>query len=68
MFNLQTSGSGDRLVVTAGANTGGIELINWYGNKGAKTFDFNTEFLHVRWYTSRTSHSDGFTGYVQRLD
>ena len=65
----KTAGSGDRVIVTAGANTGGYPILNLYASQGnKKTWDLNTEFIHIRWYSNGNGNSDGFTGYVQRLD
>lgn len=65
------SESSDWFRVRAGMGPGGgYEVLGLNGLWGdsSNSWDFETNMLHIRWYTNCCYEEKGWDGYVQRLD
>ena len=61
----------DRFFARVGMGTGGgYQVLDLYGGVGDSgwTWTWETNMLHIRWYTNCCDQEKGWDGYVQRLD
>ena len=61
----------DRFFARVGMGTGGgYQVLDLYGMRGDDDNDwrFETNMLHIRWYTNHENQEKGWDGFVQRLD
>ena len=61
----------DRWFARVGMGSGGgYQVLDLYGMRGDNTdvWTFETNMLHIRWYTNCCDQEKGWDGYVQRLD
>ena len=71
MFTIHSDSSSDRFFARAGMGTGGgYQVLDLYGGVGDSGYSwyFETNMLHIRWYTNCCYEEKGWDGYVQRLD
>ena len=49
---------------------GGYQVLDLYGGVGDSGYSwyFETNMLHIRWYTNCCGNEKGWDGWVQRLD